>query len=239
MATEVKAEVDSLGEEIDSLSQQVGAPEDSSQSARDSAKNPVAASEASRIADNLPPRGGPSPEIDALDLLKNASRQVPELNKTLDSAIKPALEAAIAQEAAYPDGQPVTGTVEVSSEFGIRSNPFGGSGYEVHGGIDFVGKQGDIIAATGDGVVVKSGENGGYGISVTLNHGNGYETLYAHMSKTRVHVGDRIKRGQIIGYIGSTGRSSGPHLHYSLYQDGVAIDPRKVMKLPESASLGH
>ncbi|PZO61375.1 MAG: hypothetical protein DCF15_00080 [Phormidesmis priestleyi] len=160
---------------------------------------------------------------------------MPELNKALDSAVKPALEDALAAEAAYPAGQPVVGSAEVSSEFGIRSNPFGGSGFEVHKGLDFVGEQGDIIAAAGDGVVTLAGQNGGYGIAVTLDHGNGYETLYGHMSKLRVQAGDRVKSGQIIGYIGSTGRSSGPHLHFSLYKGDIAIDPRTVLKLPETA----
>jgi murein DD-endopeptidase MepM/ murein hydrolase activator NlpD len=150
--------------------------------------------------------------------------------------VKPALEATLAEEAAYPDGQPVLGKAEVSSEFGIRGNPFGGAAYEVHEGIDFVGEQGDIIAATGDGVVTLAGNNGGYGISVTIDHGHGYKTLYGHMSEKRVEVGDRVKSGQIIGHIGSTGRSSGPHLHYSLYKNDKPVNPRTLLKLPESTS---
>ena len=186
------------------------------------------------LARDLTPRGGPSPTVTALDLLRDAKQQVPELNKALDSAIKPALEKALAEEAAYPSGQPVVGRVIVSSEFGIRSNPFSGSGYEVHEGMDFVGDHGDIIAAAGDGVITLAGYNGGYGNTVTIEHGYGYETLYAHMSEVKVKVGDRIKRGQIIGHIGSTGRSSGPHLHYSLYKHDKAIDPRVLLKLPEN-----
>jgi murein DD-endopeptidase MepM/ murein hydrolase activator NlpD len=189
----------------------------------------------SDLAEKLPPRGGPARAIDALDLLEDAKQQVPQLNRTLDSAIRPALEATLAEEAAFPDGQPVLGKGEVSSEFGIRSNPFGGGAYEVHEGIDFVGAQGDIIAATGNGVVTLAGENGGYGISVTIDHGYGYKTLYAHMSEKRVDVGDRVKRGQIIGHIGSTGRSSGPHLHYSIYKNDKSINPRTLLKLAEPA----
>lgn len=188
--------------------------------------------ESDRLARTLPPRGGPSPQATALALLEDARDQVPELNKALDSAVKPALEEILAAEAAYPDGQPVVGEVELSSRFGLRGNPFGGGSYEMHEGLDFVGEQGDIIAATGDGKVTLAGRNGGYGISVTIDHGYGYETLYAHMSEMRVSVGDVVKRGQIIGYIGSTGRSSGPHLHYSVYKDKTAIDPEKVMVMP-------
>ena len=187
-----------------------------------------------RLTNALPPRGGPSKAVDPVDLLKDVQKQVPKLNKTLDSSVKPALEEALAEEAAYPDGQPVVGVVEVSSEFGIRSNPFGGGGYEVHEGIDFVGEYGDIIAAAGDGVVKLAGPNGGYGLTVTIDHSYGYETLYAHMSEVKVNVGDTVKRGQIIGYIGSTGRSSGPHLHYGLYKSKKAINPRTLLKLPEN-----
>ncbi|NJM97747.1 MAG: M23 family metallopeptidase [Phormidesmis sp. RL_2_1] len=230
MATEVKAEVDSLGEEIESLRERAGVPKEtrSNQETFDEAATDTTGTK------RLRPQGGPAKPVEAMDLLKDARQQMPKLNRTLDTSIKPALAKTLAEEAAYPDGQPVAGNVEISSTFGIRRNPFGGSGYEMHQGIDFVGEQGDIIAATGDGVVTLSGSNGGYGISVMIDHGNGYETLYAHMSQTKVAAGDRIKRGQIIGYIGSTGRSSGPHLHYSLYKDGVSIDPNTLMQLPES-----
>ncbi len=255
IATEVKAEVDSLDAEIDSLSERAGVPIEGPSTASTSTSSSTQAS-AWRGLDRLNtrsaslglpmgggsslekkrlPQGGPENTIDALALLEDAKQQVPQLNETLDSAIKPALEATLAEEAAYPDGQPVLGKAQVSSEFGIRGNPFGGSAYEVHEGMDFVGAVGDIIAATGDGVVILSGDNGGYGISVTIDHGHGYKTLYGHMSKTRVEVGDRVKSGQIIGYIGSTGRSSGPHLHYSLYKDDKSINPRTLLKLPESA----
>ncbi len=258
IATEVKAEVDSLDAEIDSLRERAGVPtagalEASTQTVRDGATQSRTLGDLSQLNTRnaslgLPmgggsslekkflPQGGPENSADTLALLEEAKRQVPQLNQALDSAVKPALEATLAEEAAYPDGQPVLGKVEVSSEFGIRSNPFGGESYEVHEGMDFVGAQGDIIAATGDGVVTLAGENGGYGISVTIDHGHGYKTLYAHMSQKRVEVGDRIKRGQIIGHIGSTGRSSGPHLHYSLFKNDKPVNPRTLLKLPESAS---
>jgi murein DD-endopeptidase MepM/ murein hydrolase activator NlpD len=216
IASEVKAEVDSLDAEINSLRERAGVPAATAQAPKGTAK------------------GGPENNIDALALLEDAQQQVPQLNQALNSAVKPALEAALAEEAAYPDAQPVLGEAKVSSEFGIRSNPFGGNAYEVHEGMDFVGAQGDIIAATGDGVVVLAGNNGGYGTSVTIDHGHGYKTLYAHMSQKRVNAGDRVKSGQIIGYIGSTGRSSGPHLHYSLYKNDKPINPRTLLKLAES-----
>ena len=127
---------------------------------------------------------------------------MPRLNQTLNLQIKPALEKTLAEESAYPNGLPIVGPPKVSSEFGIRHNPFGGSRYEVHEGIDFISEQGDVIMATGDGIVAEAGRNGGYGLSVTIDHGYGYKTLYAHMSKVKVEAGDRIKRGQIIGQCG-------------------------------------
>lgn len=267
IATEVKAEVDSLGDEIDFLKERAGVPtteeasvekadleaSTESESSNSAQSNTVGESDqnaylkieadgaqANRLirsgilANALEPKGGLANTVDPIVLLRDVKQQVPKLNRDLDNSIKPALEETLAEEAAYPDGQPVVGIVEVSSEFGIRGNPFGGSGYEMHDGMDFVGAYGDIIAATGNGVVTLAGPNGGYGNTVTINHNYGYETLYAHMSEVKVSVGETVKRGQIIGYIGSTGRSSGPHLHYSLYKNDQAIDPRTLLKLPEN-----
>lgn len=263
IANEVKAEIDDLGEEIDSLKERAGvsteesvrpssAESDDAQVSKqpnrsqDNIQSAVSGSTfqsaalvmpvrgGGSLARNLTPKGGPAAAISALDLLEDAKQQVPELNRALDSAIKPALEKTLAEEAAYPDGQPVVGRVIVSSEYGIRGNPFSGTGYEMHEGMDFVGEHGDIIAAAGDGTVTLAGYNGGYGITVTIEHGHGYETLYAHMSEVKVKKGDRVKRGQIIGHIGSTGRSSGPHLHYSLYKNDKAVNPRTLLKLPEN-----
>lgn len=149
--------------------------------------------------------------------------------------MKPALEATLEQEAdraaALPEGKPLAGRVEVSSEFGLRRNPFGGLSYELHEGIDFAGPVGQPILATGDGVVVTATYDRGYGNYVKINHGYGYETLYAHMAQLEVKAGDRVRRGEIVGTLGSTGRSSGPHLHYSIYRQGEAINPRRYLKL--------
>lgn len=190
-------------------------------------------SEVQTSEDSLPPRGGPSIAVNSIELLEELRRQVPTLNQALNSQVKPAIEEAIAKEAAYPNGIPVVGKIEISSEYGLRRNPFGGGGGEFHQGIDFVGSVGNIITAAGDGVVTLSGYNGGYGLVVTVDHKNGYESLYAHMSETDVEVGEFVNKGQIIGYIGNTGRSTGPHLHYSLYKDGESINPRQLLKLDD------
>ncbi len=254
IASEVKAEVDSLGEEIEDLREWAGteseiplpesadttptsttppsAVETTSQSRKSSQS--FSRSNAGRIVgEDLPPRGGPSEAIDSLELLEDLRQQVPTLSQTLASQVKPAVEEAIAKEAAYPSGLPVVGKINISSEYGVRRNPFGRGGYEVHKGIDFVGEVGNIITASGDGVVTLAGDKGGYGIAVTIDHQNGYESLYAHMSEMKVKAGESVNRGQIIGYIGSTGRSSGPHLHYSLYKDGESINPRQLLNLDD------
>lgn len=240
IATEVKAEIDSLGEEIDSLRERAGVSksDDQPEQSPDKSADNTPESAQSRLAKNLPPRGGPAKAAATLDLLEDAREQIPDLTEALNLSVKPALEKTLAEESAYPDGPPIVGPLEVSSEFGIRPNPFGGSRYEVHEGIDFVTEQGDAITATGDGVVAEAGRNGGYGLSVTIDHGYGYKTLYAHMSEVKVGVGDRLKRGQVIGHVGSTGRSSGPHLHYSIYKNDAAINPRQLLKLskPRAAS---
>ena len=235
IANEVRAEIDTLSEEIDTLRQRAGVEEGAETAAKGgfTQDESAASSHSLEVKESQLPQGGPAKEIDALDLLEDARAQVPKLNKALDSAVKP-LKATLAAEAAYPTGLPMTGYLDISSEFGVRSNPFSGGGYEVHEGIDFIGDVGDIVATTGEGTVVLAGPNGGYGNTVTVDHGYGYETLYAHLSSVRVKVGDRVKRGQIIGHVGSTGRSSGPHLHYSIYKDKKAIDPRKLMKVPEN-----
>ena len=248
MANEVRAEIDILSEEIEALRERAGVTDEASEISTKAEEKTATSDDLIEAIDTkidvedsrsesssrgLLPRGGVASQVDALDLLQDAKAQVPVLNKALDSAAEP-LKATLAAEAAYPNGLPMPGHLEVSSEYGVRGNPFGGGGYEIHDGIDFVGEQGDIIAATGDGKVTLAGANGGYGNSVTIDHGYGYETLYAHMSRVRVNVGDRVKRGQIIGHVGSTGRSSGPHLHYAIYKDKKAINPRQLMTIPEN-----
>jgi murein DD-endopeptidase MepM/ murein hydrolase activator NlpD len=104
----------------------------------------------------------------------------------------------------------------------------------MHEGIDFAGPVGKPILATAQGVVVNAEYSGGYGNQVKIDHGYGYETLYAHLSELEVKIGDRVERGDVLGYLGNTGRSSGPHLHYGVYRNGRAVNPRYYLKLPET-----
>lgn len=140
--------------------------------------------------------------------------QVEKLNRTL---------------ALVPYRKPVVGTVEFSSSFGVRSDPFLGRP-AMHTGLDFRGSTGDPVRATAVGRVVTAGWQGGYGRMVEISHGNGLATRYGHMSAINVKVGESIKIGQIIGAIGSTGRSTGPHLHYETRIHGEAVDPQKFLR---------
>ncbi len=121
-----------------------------------------------------------------------------------------------------------------SSSFGYRSDPFHGGG-AFHAGLDLTGQTGDAIHAAADGVVVRAGWWAGYGKVVVVDHGNGMETRYGHMSRFHVKEGDTIRQGQIIGGMGSTGRSTGTHLHFEIRLDGRPLDPRPFLDL---ASFG-
>jgi len=112
----------------------------------------------------------------------------------------------------------------LASGFGMRMHPILKIG-KMHAGLDFAAHIGTPVYATGDGKIKLAGRDGGYGNAVIISHGYGYETLYAHMSKIKARGGQTVKRGDIIGYVGSTGLSTGPHLHYEIHKDGKPIDP--------------
>jgi murein DD-endopeptidase MepM/ murein hydrolase activator NlpD len=148
--------------------------------------------------------------------------QVDRLNRTL---------------ALVPYRKPVVGEVEFTSGFGVRSDPFLGRP-AMHTGLDFRAAMGDPVRATANGKVVSSGWAGGYGRMVEIDHGNGLSTRYGHLSQINVKVGDLIKIGQVIGEVGSTGRSTGPHLHYETRIDGDAVDPQKFLRAGVRLSAG-
>jgi murein DD-endopeptidase MepM/ murein hydrolase activator NlpD len=127
-----------------------------------------------------------------------------------------------------PLGTPLNGNI--TSRYGKRKDPLNKKS-AFHPGIDIRGKRGEKIYSTADGVVIKSFRNGGYGNYVVIDHGNGYTTSYAHMQKYLVHKGDRVTRGQVIGLVGNTGRSTGPHLHYEIALNNNTINPHNFMKV--------
>ncbi len=153
----------------------------------------------------------------------NISRaQVERLNRTL---------------ALVPYRKPVVGEVEFTSGFGVRVDPFLGRP-AMHTGLDFRAATGDPVRATANGKVASSGWAGGYGRMVEIDHGNGLSTRYGHLSEINVKVGDVVKIGQVIGAVGSTGRSTGPHLHYETRIDGEAVDPQKFLRAGVRLSAG-
>jgi murein DD-endopeptidase MepM/ murein hydrolase activator NlpD len=136
-----------------------------------------------------------------------------------------------------PYRKPVIGEIEFTSGFGVRSDPFLGRP-AMHTGLDFRAATGDPVRATANGKVVSSGWSGGYGRLVEIDHGNGLSTRYGHLSDINVKVGDFVRIGQVIGTVGSTGRSTGPHLHYETRIDGDAVDPQKFLRAGVRLSAG-
>jgi murein DD-endopeptidase MepM/ murein hydrolase activator NlpD len=128
-----------------------------------------------------------------------------------------------------PIRKPVTGEIDVSSPFGARLDPFLHIA-AMHTGLDFRGDTGEPIHATAAGTVVSAGWSGGYGKMVEIDHGNGLSTRYGHLSEIDVNVGDDIRIGQVIARMGSTGRSTGPHLHYETRIDGDPVDPERFLR---------
>lgn len=123
---------------------------------------------------------------------------------------------------ATPTDLPVYGYI--TSGYGWRSHPFGW-GSEFHNGIDISAGYGTAIHATARGRITHSGYYGGYGYAVIIDHGNGWQTLYGHCSRLAVSEGEYVKKGQVVAYVGSTGASTGPHVHYSVYRNGHVVNP--------------
>jgi murein DD-endopeptidase MepM/ murein hydrolase activator NlpD len=141
------------------------------------------------------------------------------------SVLESVLMSRSLSERVTPSGRPV-GEGWLSSRFGKRSDPFSGK-QEFHKGLDFAGKQGTDVVAVGDGVVSWAGERSGYGKLVEINHGNGYVTRYGHNQKNLVKAGDTVKKGQLIALMGSTGRSTGPHVHFEVLANGKQVNPSR------------
>jgi murein DD-endopeptidase MepM/ murein hydrolase activator NlpD len=177
-----------------------------------------------------PPSGGPEGEGEGV------SAQIPDLSAMLKSleqrvdlrdsqleALENVILARELKEQIHPEGRPVTGGF-ISSYFGERQDPF--SGHEAyHKGVDFAGTTGANVMSVAAGVVTWAGERTGYGNLVEINHGDGYVTRYAHNERTLVTVGQTVKRGEPVALMGSTGRSTGPHVHFEVLRNGRQVDP--------------
>ncbi|MGV3580735.1 MAG: M23 family metallopeptidase [Methylophilus sp.] len=141
------------------------------------------------------------------------------------------IESKVLQQSVLKDMLPNISPVSAgynSSSYGWRIDPFNGQ-KAFHEGLDFPANEGASIRAAGDGIVTAALRTEDYGNIVKINHGSGLETRYAHASKILVKVGDRVAKGQVIAEVGSTGRSTGPHLHYEIRLNGSALDPRQYL----------
>ncbi len=131
-----------------------------------------------------------------------------------------------------PIGVPLVG--EHKSFFGYRSNPFSGRGSEFHKGLDIKGEIGDPVKCTAGGKVTMADYDGGYGKCVVIDHGNGLSTRFGHLSDYNTKAGDVVNAGDVIGYVGSTGRSTGPHLHYEIrYKDSEFLNPQDFLNIKQ------
>jgi murein DD-endopeptidase MepM/ murein hydrolase activator NlpD len=164
--------------------------------------------------------GGPLIAVDAATAFDTKVKELDEALNQLDALKKEAR--------AYPIANPAPGE-PVTSGFGVRKDPLLGS-LALHSGIDFRSPVGSPARATAPGVVIKAGWNGGYGRMVEVDHGNGFSTRYGHLSRIDVKVGDHLIRGDVVGETGSSGRSTGPHLHYEVRRNGDAIDPLRFLR---------
>jgi murein DD-endopeptidase MepM/ murein hydrolase activator NlpD len=180
--------------------------------------------------DHDPAVGGPESDsggrgADVPDL----SAMITQFDRSLDfrtaqfSALEYVLLGRQLSAEIRPSGKPVMSGY-ISSYFGERMDPFNGE-EAFHKGLDFASESGTDVLAVAQGVVTWAGPREGYGILVEVNHGNGYVTRYAHNSRTLVTQGDTVERGQMIAVVGSTGRSTGPHVHFEVLRDGRQIDP--------------
>jgi murein DD-endopeptidase MepM/ murein hydrolase activator NlpD len=140
------------------------------------------------------------------------------------------------QESIHPAGKPIKNGW-ISSYYGMRNDPFTGK-RTMHKGIDFAGKEGSDVIAVAAGVVTKADDQAGYGLLIEIKHGNGYVTRYGHNKASLVEVGDRVKQGQTIGKMGSSGRSTGPHVHFEVIHNDKVVNPTKYVqseRAPEKA----
>jgi murein DD-endopeptidase MepM/ murein hydrolase activator NlpD len=181
----------------------------------------------------VPARGGP--QIDAKPLSEADLRdQIEELTLQLEersgrlSYLESVLLQKNMQQNTMPNGKPVTAAYR-SSSYGWRVDPFSGR-KAFHEGLDFTADKGTPIYAAAGGIVTTAERTTDYGKLVKIDHGGGIETRYAHASQLLVKVGERVRKGQVIAHVGSTGRSTGPHLHFEVRLNGTPLDPRKYLQ---------
>jgi len=206
----LRAENERQRRELNDLSNRVEAVEDTSRKLAE--KSGVVNQEPA-----LPGTGGPSLPLD-----RNSLAALEGKMNLLERNIK-ASEDVLRERGYTPSMWPVVGKLE--SGFGGRRNPFGGRGYEFHTGQDIDAQTGDPVVAGARGTVAFAGVQNGYGNLVVIDHGGGLTSRYGHLSHIDVTQGQTVERGQFIGKVGSTGRSTGPHLHYEIRINDEPVDP--------------
>jgi murein DD-endopeptidase MepM/ murein hydrolase activator NlpD len=174
-------------------------------------------------ADPAPPAGGPFIPVKLASEDQTFGRALLRVN--LMRAEANALGNTLLK---VPLRKPVTGEIDETSPFGVRMDPFAHEA-AMHTGIDFRGEIGEPIHATAGGIVTVAGWTGGYGKMIEIDHGNGLATRYGHLSEIDVDIGQAVRTGAVIGKLGSTGRSTGPHLHYETRLNGEAVNPQKFL----------
>ena len=183
-----------------------------------------------------PAQGGPASDVnqssmsipDFLSAIDTLSKQIDDRSEQL-GVLESMLMNRNLQAEVLPAGRPIK-RGWTSSFYGMRTDPFTGK-LEHHKGMDFAGRMGSDIVAVASGVVTWAGERYGYGNLVEVNHGNGYVTRYGHCQKIDVKVGDTVKKGQLIAAMGSTGRSTGPHVHFEVWRNGRPVNPERYIKM--------
>jgi murein DD-endopeptidase MepM/ murein hydrolase activator NlpD len=182
--------------------------------------------------DDSPGMGGPEEaagETGAGAQIPDVTRQIDALQRRIEQrgsqllALENVILSRTLNEAVRPDGRPVLEGY-ISSGFGGRADPFDGH-QAVHKGVDIAGRRGSEVVSVASGVVTRAGPASGYGNLVEINHGNGYYTRYGHNEEVLVAVGDTVTRGQPIALMGSTGRSTGPHVHFEVLRNGQQVNP--------------
>ncbi|MFT5425841.1 MAG: murein DD-endopeptidase MepM/ murein hydrolase activator NlpD [Gammaproteobacteria bacterium] len=185
-----------------------------------------------------PGLGGPSPSllkdqnslgvIDFVEALQAIGQKIGDRSEKF-SAIESMLMDSNTQSQVQPEGTPVIGGW-TSSAFGWRTDPISGK-KDFHEGVDLAGKSGSKVSSAAAGIVTWSGRNSGYGNMIEISHGNGYITRYAHNKENLVVVGDKVEKGQNIAVMGSSGRSTGPHVHFEVVHNGKHVNPRKFVSI--------
>jgi len=179
--------------------------------------------------DRDPPAGGPEEGEGVSAQIPDLSAQLSQLEGRVDlretqlTALENVILARELKKEIHPEGRPVASGF-ISSYFGERSDPFDGRD-AFHKGVDFAGALGSKVTAVAAGVVTWAGERSGYGKLIEINHGDGFITRYAHNERTLVSVGQTVKRGEAVALMGSTGRSTGPHVHFEVLRNGRQVDP--------------